>query len=88
MPFFNPLIASNMSMMINQLMPRTMQTVNPMFMPQANSNMMMNPSSPYMMPNFYPMMIPNSPVSPMIISQPMTITRPTLDTMKISNMGY
>ena len=50
-------------------MPRTMQTVNPMFMPQANSNMMMNPSSPYMMPNFYPMMIPNSPVSPMMISQ-------------------
>ena len=84
MPFFNPFIASNMSMMINQLMARTMQTVNPMFMPQINSNIMMNPSSPYMMPNFHPIMISNLP---MMISQPMTNTMSTLDTMKISNMG-
>ena len=83
-PFFNFLIASNMNMMINQPKARTMQIVNPMFMPHANFNMMMNPSSLYMMPNFHPMMIPNSG---MMISQPKTNIKPTLDIMKIRNMG-
>ena len=73
MPFFNPLIASNMNMMINQPMAPKIQTVNPMFMSHAHFNMMINPSSAYMN-------------STMMISQPMTNIMPASDMMKISDM--